>query len=107
MEGALEPSKELAEMLERCLLCGYCQSRCALKNMDIITAMRQSMAIEGFASKAHRENAEKILSEGRLFDSKVLAKREGRPDLSWVSYRSRPKELSAVFSVLERLGIIL
>ena len=106
IEGLLEPSKELAEMLERCLLCGYCQSRCALKNMDIITSMRQSMAIEGFASKAHQENAEKILGEGRLFDSKVLAKREGKtPIYLGCHYRSRPKELSVVFSVLERLGI--
>ena len=106
MEGLLEPSKEMAEILDRCLLCGYCQARCALKNMDIITAMRHHMASEGFAAQTHIENATKILKEGKLFDAQALVKREGNiPFYIGCLYRSRLKELSTVFSVLERLDI--
>jgi len=46
------------------------------------------------------------LRDGRLFESQVVAKREGNtPFYVGCLYRSRPKELSTVFSVLERLNI--
>ena len=106
MEGFLEPSKEMAEMLERCLLCGYCQARCALKNMDIITALRRRMVKEGFVAQPHMENATKIVEEGRLFDVQTAIKGDGEtPVYLGCLYRSRPKELSTIFSVLSRLGI--
>ncbi len=106
LEEVLEPSKEMAEILDRCLLCGYCQARCALRNMDIITVMRQAMVREGFASKAHEENTDRIIKEGRLFEAQVLSKREGEiPVYIGCLYRSRPNELSTIFSVLERLNI--
>ncbi len=106
LEGLLRPSEEMTEMLDSCLLCGYCQARCALENMDIITAMRQMMRREGFAARSHIENVSKIIKEGQLFDSQVLRKREGEI-LIYIGclYRSRLKELSTVFSVLEKLDI--
>jgi len=106
MEGRLNPSKEMAEMLERCLLCGYCQARCSLKNMDIIIAMREHMGLEGLTAKVHRENVEKIVKEGRLFDRQVPERQEGEiPIYIGCLYQARPKELSATLSVLERLNI--
>ncbi len=78
VEGLLEPSKEMADMLEKCLLCGYCQSRCALKNMEIITSMRQHVAARGLAAPVHQENATKILRDSRLFEPQVVAKRQYR-----------------------------
>lgn len=106
LEGICEPSKEMAEVLERCLLCGYCQARCALNNMDIMTAMRQLMTHEGFTSPAHRKNVERIINEGRLFDSQALAKREGNtPIYIGCLYRSRLKELSTIFSVMEKVDL--
>lgn len=106
LEGFLESSKEMAEMLERCLLCGYCQARCALKNMDIITAMRKGMVKEGFVAPTHMENVTKIIKEGRLFDAQVQIKRDGEtPVYMGCLYRSRPKELVTILSVLERLDI--
>ena len=106
MEGLLSPTKEMAEMLERCLLCGYCQARCALKNMEIITAMRHDMAKEGFADKIHMENTAKIIKEGRLFNSPVIEKRDGNINLYiGCLYRTRERELSNIFSVLEQLNI--
>jgi len=106
MEGLLDPSTEMAEMLERCLLCGYCQARCALKNTEIITAMRHSMAKQRFTAQIHIDNTDKIIKEGRLFDSQILDRHEGEiPVYIGCLYRSRERELSTVFSVLERLGI--
>jgi len=106
MEGLLEPSKEMADMLDKCLLCGYCQSRCALKNIEIITSMRHHLATKGLATPVHQENVTRIVRDGRLFESQVVAKREGNtPFYVGCLYRSRPKELSTVFSVLERLDI--
>ena len=106
MEGLLEPSKEMADMLEKCLLCGYCEARCALKNMEIITSMRHHLATKGLAAPVHQENVTKILRDGRLFEPQVVAKRQGNiPFYVGCLYRSRPKELSTVFSVLERLDI--
>lgn len=106
MEGLLPPSEEIAEMLERCLLCGYCQARCALKNMDIITALRRQMVREGLGAQPHVTNVMKIIKDGQLFDAPPLAKREGKiPIYVGCLYRSRPKELSTIFSVLERLNL--
>ena len=106
MEGLLQPSKEMAEMLERCLLCGYCQARCAVKNMDIITTLRQHMVNEGLVSQTHLENATKIVKEGRLFDVQTVIQGDGEtPVYLGCLYRSRPKELSTIFSVLDRLDI--
>jgi len=106
VEGLLSSSKEMAEVLERCLLCGYCQARCALKNMEIITAMRYHMAKEGFVDKIHMENTTKIIKEGRLFDSSALDKRDGNVTLyTGCLYRSSVKELSNILSVLEKLDI--
>lgn len=106
LEGLLEPTEEMAEMLERCLLCGYCHARCALKNSDIITAMRGQMAREGLIAKARRENTSRILEEGRFFDSQISTEIVGEtPFYIGCLYRSRPRELSTVFSVLNRLDI--
>jgi len=106
MEGLLEPSREMAEMLDRCLLCGYCQARCALKNMDIITSMRELMEKKGLSAKTHTENVLKIIKEGQLFEAQVLAKRTGKmPVYAGCLYRSRPKEFSTILWVLEKLGL--
>ena len=106
MEGLLEPSKEMAEALDRCLLCGYCQARCALKNIDIITAMRQHMVQKGLTAQIHQENTDKILRDGKLFETQKLIKRQGdTPFYIGCLYRSRERELSTIFSVCERLDL--
>ena len=106
MEELLEPSKEMAEILDRCLLCGYCQARCALKNIDIITAMRQHMVQKGLTAQIHQENTNKILRDGKLFETQKLMKRQGNtPFYIGCLYRSREKELSTIFSVCDRLDL--
>ena len=40
LEGVVDPSPEMQGILEGCLLCGYCQARCALSNLEIFTLLR-------------------------------------------------------------------
>lgn len=106
IEKTISPSVEMAQILDRCLLCGLCQARCALHNLDIITSMRREMVLEGFATPVHRENVERILEEGHLLDAKAAPEREGQiPLYVGCVYRSKPRELATALSVLERLDI--
>src|SRR4030042_2059740 len=47
VEGILEPSAEIQEVMDDCLMCGYCQARGALNNLDIFSAVRQEMRAAG------------------------------------------------------------
>lgn len=106
IERTLSPSEEMAQMLDRCLLCGLCQARCALKNLDIITSMRREVVTGGFSTPVHRENVERILREGNLLNERVAFQREGNiPLYVGCVYRSKPRELAKAVSVLERLDI--
>ncbi len=106
MEGVLEPSTEMQKVLEECLLCGYCQARCALNNLDIFTSLRQQMAEEEFYAQEHRANVRTILDEGRLFDRPVALETEGTiPLYLGCLYQSKPIETKTIISVLERCGI--
>ncbi len=106
MEKTLSPSSEMAQILDRCLLCGLCQARCALHNMDIITSMRGEMVLRGLSTPVHRENVGRILTEGRLLDARGAPEREGQiPLYVGCVYRSKPRELARALSVLERLDI--
>jgi Fe-S oxidoreductase len=106
MEKTLNASAEMAQILDRCLLCGLCQARCALHNLDIITSMRREMVLRGFSTPVHRENVQKILTEGHLLDAKAAPERQGQiPLYVGCVYRSKPRELATALSVLERLDI--
>ena len=106
LEGLVEPSAEVKELLEDCLLCGYCQARCALNNLDIFILLRQRMVEEEFYASEHREKALKILEEGCLFDRPSMTKREGTiPLYLGCLYQARPIEAKTIISVLERCGI--
>jgi Fe-S oxidoreductase len=106
LEGTIEPSAEVEELLEDCLLCGYCQARCALNNLDIFTILRQRMVEEELYASEHQEKAIKILEEGRLFDRPAVIKREGtNPLYLGCLYQSKPIQVKTIISVLERCGI--
>jgi len=106
IEGTLSPSREMAQILDHCLLCGLCQARCALHNLDIVTSMRREMVLGGVPTPVHRENVQRILTEGRLLDARAAPEREGQTPL-YVGcvYRTKPRELATALSVLERLDI--
>lgn len=106
LEGLIEPSEEVEELVEDCLLCGYCQARCALNNLDIFTLLRQRMVEEDLCAPEHREKTVKILEEGHLFQRPSPVRREGTvPLYLGCLYQSRSVEVKTIISVLKRCGI--
>jgi Fe-S oxidoreductase len=106
LEGLVEPSTEMQSVLEGCLLCGYCQARCALNNLEIFTLLRQRLARQGLSAPDHQEKVAKIVEEGLLFDRPVPLRREGTTPLYLgCLYQSKPVETRTIISVLERCGI--
>jgi Fe-S oxidoreductase len=78
-----------------------------LNNLDIITSMRREMVNGGSPTRAHRENVQRILAEGRLLDARAAPERQGEiPLYVGCVYRSKPRELATALSVLERLDIL-
>lgn len=106
LEGILEPSAEIQEVMDACLMCGYCQARCALHNLDIFSAVRHELQKAGFASPKHERTAAKILEEGTLFDRPTPFRRAGTTPLYLgCAYQSKPNEVKTIVSVLEKVGI--
>jgi Fe-S oxidoreductase len=106
LEGMVEPSPELLAVMDDCLMCGYCQARCALHNMEIFSAVRQELREAGYASPKHERTAAKILDEGTLFDRPVPYRRVGTTPLYLgCAYQSKPNEVKTIVSVLEKVGI--
>jgi Fe-S oxidoreductase len=106
LEGILEPSDEIQEVMDQCLMCGYCQARCALDNMQIFSAVREELREAGFASRKHQQTATKILDEGTLFARPAPFRRAGTTPLYLgCAYQSRPHEVKTVVSVLEKVGL--
>jgi Fe-S oxidoreductase len=105
IEGTLEPSEEIARMADECLLCGYCAARCAVQNVEILTALREALAEEGFRAPKHEENSRQILDMGALFARNTPIQREGTvPLYLGCLYQSKPAEVNAVISVLQKAG---
>ena len=106
LEGLLEPSTEVQEVLDGCLLCGYCQARCALNNLEVFTSLRTRLSQEGHSALEHQHKVARIVSEGVLFDRPAPLKRQGTTPLYLgCLYQSKPVEARAIISVLERAGL--
>ena len=106
LEGILEPSEELQQVLDECLMCGYCQARCALSNLDIFSAARQELRAAGYVSPKHLKTAEKILEDGTLFARPAPVRRAGTTPLYLgCAYQSKPHEVKTIVSVLEKVGL--
>jgi len=106
LEGVLEPSGELQEVMDDCLMCGYCQARCALHNLDIFSAVREELRSAGYVSPKHEKTAAKILEEGTLFDRPAPIHRQGTTPLYLgCAYQNKPHEVDKIVSVLGKVGI--
>ena len=106
LEGILEPSAEIQQVMDECLMCGYCQARCALDNMHVFSAVRREMRDAGFVSPKHERTATKILEEGTLFPRPAPFRRIGTmPLYLGFAYQSKPHEVGTIVSVLEKVGI--
>jgi len=106
LEGILEPSAELQSVMDDCLMCGYCQARCALHNLDIFSAVREDLREAGYVSPKHEKTASKILAEGTLFDRPAPIRRLGTTPLYLgCAYQTKPHEVEKIISVLGKVGI--
>ena len=106
LEGILEPSAEAQDVMDECLMCGYCQARCALNNLEIFSAVRQELRAAGYVSPKHEKTAAKILDEGSLFDRPTPFHRVGTTPLYLgCAYQTKPHEVQTIVSVLEKVGI--
>jgi fumarate reductase (CoM/CoB) subunit B len=106
LEGILEPSQELQQVMDDCLMCGYCQARCALHNLDVFSSVRRELRAAGFASAKHERTAARILDEGTLFDRPAPYRRMGSTPLYLgCAYQAKPDEVNAIVSVLGKVGI--
>jgi glycolate oxidase len=106
LEGILEPSVEIQEVMDECLMCGYCQARCALDNMDVFSAVRRELKEAGFASPKLERTTTKILDKGTLFPRPAPFRRVGTTPLYLgCAYQSKPHEVKVIVSVLEKVGI--
>ncbi len=106
LEGILEPSVEIQEVMDECLMCGYCEARCALDNMGIFSAVRHDLREAGFVSPKLEQTATKILDEGTLFARPAPFRRVGTTPLYLgCAYQSKPHEVKTIVSVLEKVGI--
>jgi glycolate oxidase len=106
LEGLLEPSAELQAVMDDCLMCGYCQARCALPNLDIFSAVREELRAAGYVSPKHEKTATRILQEGTLFDRPMPYRRVGtHPLYLGCAYQSKPQEVKTIVSVLEKVGL--
>jgi fumarate reductase (CoM/CoB) subunit B len=106
LEGILEPSAEIQEVMDDCLMCGYCQARCALENQEVFAALRSELRQAGYASAKHERTSAKILEEGTLFPRPTPFRRLGTTPLYLgCAYQSKPHEVKKIVSVLEKVGI--
>ena len=106
LEGIMEPSAELQSVMDDCLMCGYCQARCALHNLDVFSAVREELREAGYVSPKHTKTARKILEEGTLFERPAPIRREGTTPLYLgCAYLSKPHEVEKIISVLKKVGI--
>jgi glycolate oxidase len=106
LEGVLEPSAEIQEVMDECLMCGYCQARCALHNLDIFSTVRQELREAGFVSPKHEKTAARILDQGTLYDRPTPFRRVGTTPLYLgCAYQSKPHEVKTIVSVLEKVGL--
>lgn len=54
LEGKLEPTWDLYDTVMKCTLNGYCESMCALSNVDVLQAMRVDLFKRGFVPPLKR-----------------------------------------------------
>ena len=105
LEGTLQPSQALADLLAACALCGYCQARCALQNVAVVEALRAEMAAAGYVIPATQASVDSLRTQGSIYGQMPEVSRRGTTPLYLgCLYRTKPQELHTALSVLERLG---
>jgi glycolate oxidase len=106
LEGILDPSPEIQELMDDCLMCGYCDARCALENGQVFSAVRRELREAGFSSPKHERTTTRILDTGTLFPRPTPFRRAGTmPLYLGCAYQAKPHVVKTIVSVLEKVGI--
>jgi len=106
LEGEIKLSQELAESVFFCAMCGWCEAKCALRNVDIFKALRETLVEAGFTMPGNDLVAKNIIEKGDPLGSGRQTKLEGEVTLYLgCSYRDRPTDTERIVKVITKLGI--
>jgi Fe-S oxidoreductase len=106
MEGKVEPSRELAEAVFTCTLCGNCDVMCAVPNTEHFIAMRQELVDKGFFIEELEAVSRNVEETGSIYAQPMAEPREGKVTV-YVGCRwgYRKNALRKILSVLELAGM--
>ncbi len=106
LEGDIQLSKELAESIFFCAMCGWCEAKCALHNLDIFKALRETLIEAGFTMPGNDVVAKNIIEIGDPLGSGKQFKKEGTMLLYLgCAYRDRATDADRIVKVLGKLGV--
>jgi len=77
IEGKIEPSKELAEAVFTCTLCGNCDVMCAVPNTEHFIAMREELVDKGFFIEELDTVSRNVEETGSIYAQPMAEPREG------------------------------
>jgi len=106
MEGKVKPSRELAEAVFTCTLCGNCDVMCAVPNTEHFIAMRQELVDQGFFIEELDEVSRNVERTGSIYAQPMAEPREGSVTV-YVGCRwgYRRNALAKILRVLEIAGM--
>jgi Fe-S oxidoreductase len=106
MEGKVRPSKELAEAVFTCTLCGNCDVMCAVPNTEHFIAMRQELVEQGFFLEELDTVSRNVEKTGSIYAQPMA---EPRPGLVTVyagcRWGYRANALKRILRLLELAGL--
>jgi len=87
-------------------MCGWCEAKCALHNVDLFRAMREMLVDAGFGIEGNNVVAKNILEKGDPLGSGRQMNQDGKTVLYLgCSYRDRPTDVERITKILGRLGV--
>ncbi|NIP35220.1 MAG: hypothetical protein GWN18_09735, partial [Thermoplasmata archaeon] len=106
LEGKVKPSKELAEAVFTCTLCGNCDVMCAVPNTEHFIAMRQELVDQGFFIEELDQVSRNVEETGSIYAQPMAEPREGEVTV-YVGCRwgYRKNALRKILRVLQLAGM--
>jgi Fe-S oxidoreductase len=106
MEGKVKPSKELAEAVFTCTLCGNCDVMCAVPNTEHFIAMRQELVEKGFFIEELDAVSRNVEETGSIYAQPMAEPREGQVTVyAGCRWGYRKNALNRILKVLEIAGM--
>ena len=106
LEGKIKPSRDLAEAVFTCTLCGNCDVMCAVPNTEHFIAMRQELVEKGFFIEALDHVSRNVERTGSIYAQPMAEPRPGSVTV-YVGCRwgYRGNALNRILRVLELAGL--